>query len=422
MCRAIEEILSPKFDGKKVSIRGWVYRKRTQKELIFLIIRDSSDIIQAVVKKGSKIWEQAKKITIESSCELTGKIRKDKRAPTGYEIDISDLKIIGLSERYPIAKDLSDEFLREIRHLWIRSRKITEILKIRSEVFQAIRDFYCKKGYYEVQSPSFVTMGCEGGSTLFKVKGFGKKVYLTQSWQLHAEAMIFSLEKIFCIAPSFRAEKSRTRRHLAEFWQHEMEAAWMDFDELMKIIEELVVYIAHHIAKTCKKELKKLGKDISELEKLKTPFARITYKEAIKKLGKKYGYELTDVDEKELVKKLGDKPVFITEFLRKMHAFYMKPKPSDPKVVLSTDLLFPRVGEIVGGSERIESTKDLKDSLKLFKLKLKDYGWYMDLRKYGSIPHSGYGLGIERLVMWLTGAEHIMDTIPFPRTMTRVDP
>ncbi len=422
MFKAIEEVLTPKSHGKKASIRGWVYRKRDQKKLIFLVIRDSTDIIQVVIKKGSKAWKDAQKITIESSCELTGTIRKDQRAPTGYELQVSDLKIIGLAKVYPITRDKSEKFLREIRHLWIRSRKLTQILKVRSEVFKAIHDFYHKKSYTEFQSPILTTAACEGGATLFEVPFFKEKgVYLSQSWQLHAEAAMYALEKIYTITPAFRAEKSRTRRHLAEYWTAEAEAAWMDFKELLKHQEELILYIVKHILKTCKKELKELGKDTKDLEKLKAPFARLTYKEAIKKLKKKYGYELTDVDEKKIVMDLG-KPVFLTHFPRKMKAFYMKPDQKDRKVVLAADLLLPGIGETTGGSERISDLKELKESLKLFKLKEKDYSWYLELRKYGSIPHSGYGLGIERLVMWLTGTDHIMDTIAFPRTKDRCFP
>jgi asparaginyl-tRNA synthetase len=419
----IESALSDKQVGKTVSIRGWVHRKRDQKELIFLIIRDSTDIIQAVIKKDARAaWKAAEKIMIESSCELSGKIKKDPRALTGYELQVDSLEIVGLAERFPITRDLSEEFLRDVRHLWIRSRKLTSVLRIRSEIFRAIHDFYHKEGYIEYQSPILTTQACEGGSTLFEVKGFpGKKVYLSQSWQLHAEAGIFALEKIYTIAPMFRAEKSRTTRHLAEAWLAEMEAAWIGFDELLKHEEDLIIYVVQHILKTCQKELKELGRDTTDLEKLKAPFARIKYADAIKKLGKKWGYDLTDKDERELVSQFG-RPVFLTHFPREMKAFYMKPDAKDPKAVLGADLLAPGIGEISGGSERIADEKELLKSMKIYKLKPADYGWYMELRKFGSVPHSGMGLGIERLVMWLTGMQHIMDTIPFPRTMYRLSP
>jgi asparaginyl-tRNA synthetase len=417
----IADVLNEKFDGKEVAIRGWVYRKRDQKELIFLVIRDSSGIIQAVIPKNSKAWPEAEKITIESSCEIFGKVKKEPRAPTKYELQVQELKIVGLAERFPIAKDVSEEFLREVRHLWIRSRRQTLIFEVRSAVFEAIHEFYKKKKFYEIQSPSFTICGCEGGSTLFEVKYFDKKAYLTQSWQLYAEAMIFALERIYCIAPSYRAEKSRTRRHLAEYWHHEMEAAWMDFKQLLKFEEELIKFVVKYVLKKCKPQLLELGRDIKELENLQTPFQKIKYEEAIKILGKEWGYDLTDEDERFLVAKFG-KPIFITHFPREMKAFYMKVDPKDKRVVLAADLLLPGVGETTGGSQRIDTVEELKESISLFNLPHKDYEWYLDLRRYGSVPHSGFGLGIERLVMWLTNANHIFETIPFPRTADRLTP
>lgn len=408
---------APKKVGKSIKLRGWVYRKREQKDIVFIILRDSSGTIQL----ASKLPE-SRKLTIESSIEIEGKVKKDERAPGGYEIDVKKLKIIGLAERFPIARDLSEKFLRDVRHLWIRSRKLTQILKIRSEVFRAIHDFYHSKGYIEFQSPILTRSACEGSATLFEVDHPQKPIYLSQSWQLHAEAAIFSLEKIYTVTPAFRAEKSRTRRHLAEYWTAEAEAAWMSFEELLKHQEELILYIVKHVLKHCKQELKDLGRDFKELKQLKAPFRRIKYKEAIEKLGKKESHDLTDKEERELLKKLGDKPLFIVSFPKDMKAFYMKIDPKDPKTVLAVDLLLPGVGEVSGGSERISDKQELIESIKLFKLDRKDYEWYVDLRRYGSVPHSGFGLGIERLVMWITGAEHIMDTIPFPRTMDRTYP
>src|SRR3989344_563753 len=353
----IGSALSLEQDGKVVSLRCWIHRKRGQKELIFLILRDSTGQIQAIIKKDSEAWKEAEKITVESSCEITGKVKQDRRAPTGYEI----------------------------------------------------------------QSPSFTKSASEGGSTLFKVDYFGEPAYLTQSWQLYAEALMFGLEKIYCIAPSFRAEKSRTRRHLSEYWHHEMETAWMEFDDLLKFQEELIIFIVWYVLKHCEKELKELGRDTSDLKKITAPFKRLKYKDALKMLGKSWGYDLTDDDERKLVADLGQ-PVFLTHFPRDMKAFYMKVDSKDKKVVLAADLLIPGVGETIGGSQRIDDEKELTESIKLFKLKPKDYDWYIDLRKYGSVPHSGFGLGMERLVMWLSGTEHIMDTIPFPRTKDRLEP
>ena len=414
----VQDILTGKLTGKEVSLRGWIYRKRDQKEMVFLILRDSTGIIQLACEG----IEEARKATIESSIEVSGIVKQDKRAPAGFEIQVKDLKIIGLAEKFPISKDLSEEFTRDVRHLWIRSQKLTKIFKIRSEVFRAIHDFCRSRGFIEIQSPIFTTAACEGGSSLFEVKYFDKELYLSQSWQLYAEAMIQSLEKIYTITPAFRAEKSRTKRHISEYWTAEVEAAWMDYGQILEFEEDLILYVVDHVLKHCEKELKGLRRDLTELKDLKKPFLRISYKEALEKLGKKWGQEITDKDERELIEKLGGKPVFLTHFPRDMKAFYMRPDPKDSKVVLAADLLVPGVGEIIGGSERIYDIKEILESIKIFKLDKKHYEWYLDLRKYGTVPHSGFGLGIERLVMWISGAEHIMDTIPFPRTMTRVYP
>jgi len=414
----IKDVLEGKYSGKEVSLRGWIYRKRDQKDIVFLMLRDSTGVVQLACKE----IEEASRATIESSIEVSGKVKEDKRAPGGFEVEVKKLKIIGLAERFPIAKDLSDEFLRDVRHLWLRSQKLTNIFKIRSEVFRAIDDFCRSRDYSEIQSPIFTTSACEGGSTLFEVKYFDKKLYLSQSWQLYAEAMIQSLEKIYTITPAFRAEKSRTTRHLSEYWTAEVEAAWTNLEEIMEFEEDMIIHVINHILKHCERELKDLGRDVSKLKEIKKPFLRITYKEAIEKIGKKWGDEITDKEEKQLLEKLGNKPIFLTSFPREMKAFYMRPDPKNPKTVLAADLLVPEVGEIIGGSERIYDIKELMESLKIFKLDKKCYEWYIDLRRYGTVPHSGFGLGIERLVMWISGAEHIMDTIPFPRTMTRVYP
>jgi len=408
----------PQSEGREVRLHGWIERKRDQKALVFIILRDSSGTVQLACKGLA----EATKATVESSIEVVGTVKKDARAPGGYEIEVHKLTIIGLAERWPITKDKSDEFLRDVRHLWIRSPKMTAMFKVRSEVFHALREFYKGRGFFEIQSPMFTTAGAEGGSTLFSVKyGDKKGVYLAQTWQLYAEAMIYGLERIFTIAPSFRAEKSRTIRHLSEYWHHEMEAAWMTYDELLTFEEELVTFVADHIMQHCSTELRELGQDPKKLE-LKRPFRRMTYADALKKLGKPDGYDMTDKDERELIEKEGGKPIFITHFERAMKAFYMKVDQKDPRFVMAADLLLPGVGEVIGGSERISDEAELLDSLKLFKLKKKDYEWYLDLRKYGTVPHSGFGLGVERLLMWLTGAPHIFDTIPFPRTMDRVAP
>ncbi|MFH0830075.1 MAG: asparagine--tRNA ligase [Candidatus Aenigmatarchaeota archaeon] len=421
----VSDVLSGSMTGRQVKLRGWVRAARKQKEIVFLMLRDGSGILQVAIKGG--LAAEADKLTVESSIELEGTVSEDKRAPGGFEVRATHLTIVSIAERWPIEhskdKELTDEFLRDSRHLWVRDPKMVAMLKVRSSVFQAIRKFYEQKGYFEVQSPIFTTLGCEGGSTLFEVKyGERKGVYLAQSWQLYAEAMVYGLEKIFTISPSFRAEKSRTVRHLSEYWHHEMETAWMDHEQLMGFEEDLIIFVTGYVLEHAEKELKDLGRDTAGLKHLTKPFLRMTYKHAMEKLGKKHSDDITDKEERELLEKMGDRPMFLTSFSRDMKAFYMRPDPKDPKVVLASDLLLPGVGEVIGGSERIFDGKELLESLKMFKLPKKDYEWYLDLTKYGAVPHSGFGLGIERLLMWLTGAKHIFDTIPFPRSMDRVTP
>jgi len=416
----------PEYDGKTVSLRGWVYRMRDQKAMVFIILRDVSGTIQVAVK-DEKALEVAKKASQEASIEITGLAKKDPRAPTGYEVQAKEIRIVGPAERWPIehkkGETLTEDFLRDVRHLYIREPKMAAMFKVRSALFGAIRKFYEQRSFYETQSPMFTTAGAEGGSTLFEVKyGDKKGVYLAQTWQLYAEAMIYGLERIFTISPSFRAEKSRTIRHLSEYWHHEMESAWMTYEELLTFEEDLIVFLAKYVLEHCKEELKILEAPIERLEKIKKPFLRLTYSDAMKKMGKKYGDDITDKEERELVEQLGGVPVFLTHFPRDMKAFYMKPDPKAPKTVLAADLLLPGVGETIGGSERIADEKTLLESLKLFKLSAKDYTWYIDLAKYGPVPHSGFGMGVERMLMFLTGAPHIFETIPFPRTLDRVTP
>ncbi|MBN2202967.1 MAG: asparagine--tRNA ligase [Candidatus Aenigmarchaeota archaeon] len=414
----IEKVLSGEMTGKEVSLRGWIYRKRDQKKLVFIMLRDSTGVVQLACKG----IDEAATATMESSIEVKGVVKEDGRAPGGYEIGVSELKIVGLADTFPLTKDLSEEYTRDTRHLWIRSQKLVKIFKIRAEVIKAVHAFYKEKGFIEVQPPLFTGNACEGSTTLFEVKYFGEDAYLSQTGQLYFEALIQSLEKIYTVAPSFRAEKSRTRRHLTEFWHQEMEAAWMGFDELLKMEEEFVLYIVNHVLKNCKKELDELERDTKELEELKIPFLRVPYKQAMEKLGKSDEDTITDKDIKDLSEKLENKPFFLMAYPRKKKVFYMKPDPENPDVVLASDLIVPRAGEIIGGSERISDLKELEESMKLFGLDTKDYEWYLDLRRYGTVPHSGFGMGIDRMVMWLAGAEHIMDTLPFPRTVTRFKP
>jgi asparaginyl-tRNA synthetase len=418
----ISDILDGKITGE-VKLRGWIYRKREQKDIIFIILRDSSGIIQLACK-GVK---EADKATIESSIEIKGKVKEDKRAPGGFEVEVKDLKIVGLAERFPISKDLSEEFKRDVRQLWVRSRELTAVFKIRSKVFEAIHEFFHKKDFYETQSPILLSGVAESGPDLFEVKFFDKKLYLAQTWQLHAEALLPSLEKIYTVIPAFRAEKTRTIRHLAEYWTAEAEVAWYRLDDCIKLSEELISYICLKVAKECSKELKELGRDPKDLLAIKTPFPRITYTEAVEILEKdgmkiEWGKDLRTEEERQVMKHY-KKPLIVTHYPKKVMAFYKPRDPKDPEVALCYDIICPEIGiEIVGGSERDLSIEELKKSLKALGEDPEKYEFYFDTRRYGAVPHSGFGLGIERVILWICKLDHIMDTIPFPRTFYRYSP
>jgi asparaginyl-tRNA synthetase len=426
---AIQTILDGKHEGKTVTIRGWIYRKRESKQTIFLIVRDASGVIQCTIKTDNPSWTQAEKATIESSVILEGTARQDKRAPSGYEIAVEKLSVIGLAETFPITKGKdkeSEQFLRDNRHLWLRSRRMNMIMKVRSEVLRFTHDFFRKEGFVEVSPPMFISSACEGGSTLFGLKYFDKQLYLTQSAQLYLEALIYSLEKVYCVAPSFRAEKSRTIRHLTEYWHIEPEWAFADMDDLMRIEEDLVSYICQITVKNCRKEIEGLGADISKLKTVKTPFPRITYTEAIEKLnargfkinwGEDFGFE----DEKALAEEFGG-PFFVYAYPRQIKAFYCKSHRDNPDLVMSTDMLVPRIGEISTGGAREDSKEELLKRIKELGLSAEDYDWYIDLRRYGTVPHVGFGLGLERLLTWMLDLENIIDSIPFPRTTRRFYP
>ena len=414
----------------QVNIRGWCYRVRNSNKMAFIVLRDSTEIIQCVVEKSKltdELWNEALKATMECSLEITGEIKKDDRAPTGYEISVSSLNIVGESDTFPITKDQSPEFLLDERHLWIRSRKMTAILKVRSAVFQAIRKFFNDKGFYEEHSPMFSPTSCEGGSTLFEVKYFEGIMYLTQSWQLYAEAMISALEKIYTISPCFRAERSKTSRHLSEFWMAETEIAWFKLDDILKNAEDLVAFIVKYVLENNEEELKFLGQDIEKLKKIKTPFPRITYTEALETLKKdgleaEWGKDLRTTEEDTIAKHY-EKPVIITNYPKKIMAFYKPKDPKNPKTALCFDIIAPEgYGEIIGGSERDTDIEEMKKALTEQGEKPEKYEWYFDTRRYGKVPHSGYGLGVERVIAWLCKSDNIKDTIPFPRTMLRKTP
>jgi asparaginyl-tRNA synthetase len=418
----------------KVAVRGWVYRERGSNQLKFIVLRDSSDIIQCVLKKEKfeNQWSDIDKLKIEASLEIEGAIKEDKRAPTGYEIDADKINIVGLSEDFPIQKDLNEELLGDRRHLWLRSRKMNAILKVRDTVMQAIREHWHSKGFYEYHSPTLMGMQAEGGSTLFKVDYFGKPIYLAQTWQLHAEPAIFSLEKIFTIQPSFRAEKSKTSRHLTEYWHAEMEVAWCDFDELQDDAEEMIKHVVKKVLEKNKKELEILERDVKKLEPvLKKKFPRMTYSDALKLLKDKkkmkvdWGKDLRTIEEDKL-SELHDTPILVSRYPKVVKAFYMKEDPKsekNKKVVLGFDMIAPEgYGELIGGSQREESIEKLKENLKAQGEDPSKYEFYFDTRRYGSVPHGGYGMGTERVISWICGLDTIKDAIAFPRTMTRWSP
>jgi asparaginyl-tRNA synthetase len=435
----IREILDGCHENKKVTIRGWVYRKRESKGMIFLVVRDSTGFIQCTVKNDSAAWSEAERLTIESSLTLEGAAKPDQRAPGGHEVSADAVKIIGLAETFPISKDKSEEFLRDIRHLWLRSRRMNLVMKVRGHVMEYAREYFAKEGFTEVSPPMFISAACEGGSTLFGVKYFDQNLYLTQSSQLYLEILIYSLENVYCIAPSFRAEKSRTIRHLTEYWHMEGEWPFADMNDLMRFEEELLTYICQRTVEKCKRELEELGTDINKLTQIKTPFPRITYTEAIDRLnakgrqregnfigGKrqdqpKWGDDLGYEDEKTLADEF-NKPFFVYDYPTAIKAFYCKTYRDRPEVAMSVDMLVPRIGEISTGGAREDEKDVLIKRIREMGLKEEDYGWYLDLRRYGTVPHVGFGMGLERLLTWMLDLENIIDSIPFPRTTRRFYP
>jgi len=414
----------------KVSVRGWIYRERGSNELKFLIIRDSSEIIQCVLKKErfSAQWPEIDKIQIETSVEIEGTIRADKRAPTGYEIEADKLVIVGQSKDFPINKSLNEELLGDRRHLWLRSRKMTAIMKIRSSYVQARDEFFKKEGFYRFDTPILQPTQSEGGSTVFPVDYYGQKLYLAQTWQLYGEAAIFSLEKVYNMGPTFRAEKSKTSRHLSEFWMAETEVAWWKLDEITEFAKKEIKYCVEKVAKERVKELKILGVEPNSLIKtVKKKWPTIRYREALKILKEKdkltipFGKDLRTIEEEKLMKHF-DTPVIVTNYPKEIMAFYKPRDLKHPDEALCFDMLAPNGTEIVGGSERSLDLKEMSENLKRDGENPEDYRFYFDLRKYGSVPHSGYGVGIERVIQWICKLDSIKDAIPFPRTMTRWSP
>ena len=425
----IDEAL--KKDLTNVYLRGWVYRQRASNKFVFIVLRDESDIIQCVISKSknAELFEKAEKLTIESSIKISGELKEDVRAPTGFEVSVSDMEIIQIAEPFPITEHQSPELLYDNRHLWLRSRKLNAVLKIRHTVVGAIHDFFRGRGYYEFDAPIFQPSQSEGGSTLFEVKYFEDIMYLSQTWQLYAEAGIFSLGKIYNMGPTFRAEKSKTSRHLSEFWMAEMEAAWMTLEEATEVAKDEIRFIVKEVLKHNKKELEILKRDIKLLEHYaKAEYPTIKYAEALDLLNDKYqmdvpwGKDLRTMEEVKIAEHF-KVPVVVTHYPTEIMGFYKPPSEDNPKEALCFDMLAPEgYCEIIGGSERSLLVDDMKKRLKAEGENPEIYDWYFALRRYGSVPHSGYGLGVERVVQWMCGLDNIKDAIPFPRTMLRKSP
>jgi len=430
--QSVSAIFEGKLDGQKIVLRGWLHHIRSSGGILFLQFRDGSGVIQCTLKKDkidAESFEKLSTTTIESTVEVSGLVKKDPRAPRGYEIQADSVNVLYPAEDgYPIAKKYhGPDFLLDYRHLWIRDEKMQATIRLRSSLMTAARRWLTEHGYLEVQVPTLVGAAVEGGSTLFPVKYFDTNAYLSQSWQLYAEAMIASVGKIFTVAPSFRAEKSRTRRHLTEYWHLEVEAPWMDIEGLIQLEQELVTRMCTEIAHKMSEELKLLGRDATKLSKLKSPFPRITYTQAVEKIKRQmpsvvWGQDLGYEEEKVLTEEF-DSPFFVTHYPKGVKAFYHMPDPEDPKVTLSVDLLAPEgYGEITGGGQRIHITEQLLDRIKEEKLNPDDYKWYTELRRFGTVPHSGFGMGVERVVAWVCGLEHIRDATAFPRLINRIYP
>jgi len=427
-------------EGQAVTLRGWLYNLRESGKLLFPIFRDGSGVIQGVVAKNAvspEMFDSVKKLTQESSVIVTGKVRADKRAPGGYELDVSDVQVVQPvpeSDPFPISlKEHGVDFLMEHRHLWVRTPRQASILRVRAEVIKAARDFFDDRGFILTDPPILTPAACEGTSTLFPVDYFGEEAYLTQSGQLYIEATAMALGKVYSFGPTFRAEKSKTRRHLTEFWMVEPEIAYATLDDLMNLAEEFVTFIVKRVLERRRPELETIGRNFAPLEKIDTPFPRITYDEAVKMLQEgnakgelenrfEWGGDLGSPDETYLSSKFG-RPLMVHRYPAAVKAFYMEPDPQRPEAALCVDVLAPEgYGEIIGGSQRIGSYELLLKRIREHGLPEEAFKWYLDLRKYGGVPHAGFGMGIERVVTWICGIEHLREAIPFARTLTRIYP
>tara|TARA_B100001245_G_C22892917_1_gene430363 strand:- start:3093 stop:4385 length:1293 start_codon:yes stop_codon:yes gene_type:complete len=418
-------------DGKEATFDGWVYNTRSIGKIWFLILRDGTGMTQCVVSSdetSEEVFNLENILTQESSITVTGIVKEEPRSIGGYEILVKNIVVHQLSQDYPISlKEHGTSFLMDHRHLWIRSKRQHAILKIRHQVIKSCRDFLDNNGFTLVDTPIFTANACEGTSNLFNVDYFDRSAYLTQSGQLYSEASAASFGKVYCFGPTFRAEKSKTRRHLTEFWMVEPEMAYYDLDDNMDLAEQFVESIVQSCLNNCKNELDTLERNASSLEKVKAPFPRITYDEAVKILSDNgadfsYGNDFGGTDE-TIISEQYDRPIMVHRWPVDVKAFYMKRDNKNEKLALGVDMLAPEgYGEIIGGGQREDDLEILEKRIEEHGLDNKDFKWYLDLRKYGSVPHSGFGLGIERTVAWITGIKHIRETIPFPRTMSRLEP
>jgi len=426
----IREILAGTLTDREVELKGWIHRTRSVGGKVFVVVRDSTGVVQVTVAKGEvrgDAFEAIERAGIESSVVVFGTVARDARAPGGYEVRAMDIRIVHAAEPFPITEDLSDEFLLDVRHLWVRSQKMAQVFRVRHTVFGAVHEYFRGQGFWEVHPPMIMPAGSEGGATLFEIDYFGRTAYLTQSWQLYAEALALSMEKVYYIGPSFRAEKSRTSRHLTEYWHAEMEQAWAGMEDAMAHAEAVVSYACHRVAEANPAEVRALGRDPDFLRAVKPPFERIPYSAALKVLASKgldipWGKDLRTEEERLLTE--GKKaPIIVTHYPKVSQPFYKARDPKNPDLVLAFDVIAgDGVGELVGGSEREADLETLRRSLLDQGEDPKAYEWYLDTRRYGSVQHAGFGMGMERLIQWICKLDHIRDAVPFPRTPARFAP
>lgn len=419
------------FVGKEVTLRGWLYNKRDSGRVKFLLLRDGTGIMQAVMVKGEvgdALFDGFDALTQESSLMVSGKVREDKRSPGGYELSIKGIEVVQLSHDYPITpKEHGVGFLMDHRHLWLRSKRQHAIMRIRAEIIQACQDYLNGNGFTLIDAPIFTPSACEGTTTLFGVDYFGRKAYLTQSGQLYNEAAAMAFGKVYCLGPSFRAEKAKTRRHLTEFWQVEPEMAYAGLNETIEVCQDLLLFILRRVLERRREELERLERDVGFLERIKPPFPRISYDEALKII-KEEGEELQwgedfGAPQETALSQRFDTPFFVHRYPTQCKAFYMKRDEKDPRLALCVDGLAPEgYGEIIGGGEREDDLQALKQRIKEYDLPEEDFQWYLDLRRFGSVSHSGFGLGIERTVAWICKLPHVREAIPFPRMLDRIKP